>query len=89
MEDPQDSFSSARHLLLEVMAEQEGWSLLDAVLHLQSKRRVKASHRDCGNEHDCRGLVRDSFRRFGPRNSFSLRTHEQPCQVKEDHFQRE
>jgi hypothetical protein len=31
MEDPQDSFSSARHLLLEVMAEQEGCSLLDAV----------------------------------------------------------
>src|SRR4029079_4933353 len=31
MEDPQDSFSSARHLLLEVMAEQEGCSLLDTV----------------------------------------------------------
>ena len=31
MEDPEDSFSSARHLLLEVMAEQEGRSLLDAV----------------------------------------------------------
>jgi len=31
MEDPQDSFSSARHWLLEVMAEQEGCSLLDAV----------------------------------------------------------
>jgi hypothetical protein len=24
MEDPEDSFGSARHLLLEVMAEQEG-----------------------------------------------------------------
>jgi hypothetical protein len=32
MEDPEDSFSFARHLLLEVMAEQEGCSLSDAVL---------------------------------------------------------
>ena len=48
MEDPQDSFSSARHLLLEVMAEQEGCSLLD------SKRGVQASHRHYGNEYDCR-----------------------------------
>ena len=44
MEDPQDSFSSARHLLLEVMAEQEGWSLLDAVRtynrNAEFKRRI-------------------------------------------------
>ena len=44
MEDPQDSFSSARHLLLEVMAEQEGCSLLDAVRtynrNAEFKRRI-------------------------------------------------
>jgi len=61
MEDPQDSFSSARHLLLEVMAEQEGCSLLDAVRTYKSKRGVQASHRHYGNEHDCRGLVLDSL----------------------------
>ena len=55
MEDPEDSFSSARHLLLEVVAEQEGCSLFEAV------RTVQASHRHYGNEHDCRGLVRDSL----------------------------
>ena len=32
MEDREDSFSFALHLLLEVMAEQEGCSLSDAVL---------------------------------------------------------
>lgn len=53
--EAQDSFTSARHLLLEVMAEQEGCSLLD------SKRGVQASHRHYSNEHDCRGLVLDSL----------------------------
>ena len=44
MEDPQDSFSSARHWLGEVMAEQEGCSLLDAVRtynrNAEFKRRI-------------------------------------------------
>jgi hypothetical protein len=43
-EDPEDSLISARHLLLEVMAEQEGCSLLDAVLtynrNAEFKRRI-------------------------------------------------
>jgi hypothetical protein len=44
MEDPEASFSSARHLLLEVMAEQEGCSLLDAMRtynrNAEFKRRI-------------------------------------------------
>ena len=44
MEDREDSFSFALHLLLEVMAEQEGCSLLDAVRtynrNAEFKRRI-------------------------------------------------
>ena len=61
MEEPEDDFSSARHSLLEVMAGARGVFPLGRGAHLQSKRGVQASHPHYGNEHDCRGLVRNSL----------------------------